>query len=382
MTRVYFAGAEVETLARALMDGGVKHVLWSYYYIQEMRREKFIEKLQNEYPDVSFILDSGAFTYWSKFKSEPHKLMPWRVYRRRYFQYIDATWDKWARIAELDLDETFPDGKGGYEITYEMLADWREEMIDRWPAAPIMPVWHGMRGPEEWTSYVRDPRFRYLAIGSGNPGLGFVRKLILEAHQWNKLVHGFGMTRVATELKHLPYDTVDSTSWLMGQKFGTIFIFRNNMFRRVGKDGALGKNERRLYRKHFTAIGVDWKKIEADDVAEVRKANILAWRRLGDRLDYMRSLQKKVLPENATGDFNEDLLRDSPLYRAQTDRVEYSRSREDLGVASLGALERTEEVVSKLLERTDADYAPERQARERGRDEYGGTEGVSRKERS
>ena len=173
--------------------------------MMQMRREEFVVRIQDEYKDVSFFLDSGAFTYWAKWQHESDRLTHWRTYKQRYFTYVDETWERWCRVAELDLDGAF-----NGEIDLYRLADWREEMFDRWPTAPITPVWHPERGPEEWTSYCRDDRIKHLAIGSGVANIGMTRRLIYEAHQRNKLVHGFGMTHVATALPHLPYDSVDS----------------------------------------------------------------------------------------------------------------------------------------------------------------------------
>ena len=357
MTVIYFAGGEVEALSKALLENGVRRVLYSYYYIQQMGREGAIERLQEMNPHVEWFLDSGAFTYWMKARDQPEKLMPVHEYKRRYFDYIAATGERWSRIAELDLENTFED------VTLDTVDEWREEMLDRWPHLPIMPVWHSVRGPEEWTSYCRDERIRYIAIGSGlsmaSPsasyeaknhqrlkdeenrtfwdwetervkvggvvGLqstGLIRRMVNEAHQWNKIVHGFGMTRVNTALKLIPFDSVDSTSWLMAQKFGTIFVFQANKFILLGKDGLMKKDRRKMFRKHFERIGVDWEKVESDDVSECRKASILAWRRLSDRLEYIRSLEGRSLYEEHEGtltDLNESYPHDAPKPRESGD---------------------------------------------------------------
>jgi hypothetical protein len=146
---------------------------------------------------------------------------------------------------------------------------------------------------------------KVLAIGAGGvKEVGPARKMVLEARQRNKTVHGFGMTRVNSQLIHIPYDSVDSTSWLMGQKFGTLFVFQNNKFKLIGKDGAMGKNARKLYRMHFTRIGIDYRKIEADEIGEVRKANILAWKHLSARLEEVRKRQGRSL----YGEVREEVL--------------------------------------------------------------------------
>lgn len=334
MTAIYLAGAEVETLTRALLDNGANKVLYSYYYIQQMRRERFIEQMQEEYPHVQWLLDSGGFTYWAKFKAQPERLMKVDEYRRRYFSYIDATWDRWARVTELDVD---PTGLA----TPDEVAEWREEMLERWPRANIMPVWHPERGPEEWQVFCRDKRLKHLAIGSGQKLWGMVRRMIWEARLRNKTVHGFGMTKVRTVLPSVHYTTVDSTSWLMGQKYGTLFVFANNQFRLVGKGGSMGKAERKFYRKHFEKIGVDWRKIEADDVAEVRRANILAWTRLSDRMEYMRKRQGRGAPPENADQFNNLYPYNHPEERASVEDVDWGRQRDP------------EELVSHLRTRTE-----------------------------
>lgn len=327
MTRIFLAGAEVETLTRALLDNGADKILYSYWYILQMRRERFIDDIQAEYPHVQFMLDSGAFTYWAKYKEEPERLLNVDEYRRRYFSYIAETWPRWFRIAEFDVD---PTGLA----TADDVAEWREEMLETWPKANIMPVWHPERGPEEWSALVRDPRIHHLAIGSGQKLWGMVRRMIWEARQRNKTVHGFGMTKVNTVLPRVHYTTVDSTAWLMGQKYGTLFIFANNQFKLIGKGGSMGKAERRYYKKHLKAIGVDWDKIQADDVSELRKANILAWRRVSDRLEYMRKRQGRGEPPKDADQFNDLYPVEYAQDRAIAESEEYGRQREPGDIVS------------------------------------------------
>lgn len=342
MTKIYLAGSEVETLSRALLDCGVKNVLWSFYYLHMMKRTEAALRFIEANPQCSFFLDSGAFTYWAKFKTEPDKLMPWRRYKELYFQYIHRSWEMWDRVTELDFDDMREEAmalgiKGFEDVTLDMVDEWREEMFATWPKAKIMTVWHGSRGLQDWSLYCRDDRYKYLGIGSGLPDIGLHRKMVMEAHRWQKPVHGFGMTRVNTALTMLPYDSVDSTSWLMSQKYGTTFIFKDNTFRLLGKDSFLGKRAKRLYRRYFEAIGCDWGKIEADDVAENRKASIIAWKRVSDRLEYMRSRERRRMSDdpNIIGELNPNYTFDRAEPRAQIEEPkQYSRPRGPEGVVS------------------------------------------------
>jgi hypothetical protein len=282
-TSIFLAGGEVEALTKALMENRVKNVLYSYYYILTMRREAAIERWMNQYPYVNWFLDSGAYTYGMKFKEEPEKLPPLKTYLRRYFAYIEATGHRWCRITEPDMDIA---GE-----SMEKVAIWREEMLSSWPHLNVTPVWHKTRCVEEWYRYVMDKRIKTLALGSGDFGdVGQARKLILLAQSYGKPVHGFGMTRINTILKQVPVDSADSTSWVFGQKMGSIYIFQNNTFKVLAKDQ---KNKRKLYKTYFKNIGCDPKLIIADDIAEVRKANIIAWRVLADRLERLKLQQRQ-----------------------------------------------------------------------------------------
>ena len=290
MTAIYLAGGEVETLTRALLDNGVKNILYSFYYIHQMKKERFIARMQAAYPDVSWFLDSGAFTYAVFSKADPGRLMPVHEYKRLYFNYIDEFGFPYDRITELDIEFELP------VCTMELIDGWREEMLTRWPDLNITPVWHSWRTWERWTHYCRDKRIKTLAIGRSSGDAGMHRRLLMEARRWGKPVHGFAMTRINSELKLVPMDSVDSTSWVMGQKYGTTYIFRANKFIVLAKDNG-GKAKRRLYKGYYKAIGCDPDLIMADDVAEVRKSNIIAWRNLSARFEEMRKRMGQSIHE-------------------------------------------------------------------------------------
>lgn len=357
MTAIYFAGAEVETLTRALMDAGVKNVLYSYYYILTMRREDFIARIQQAYPHVNFFLDSGAFTYAVQFRERSHQLPPYQTYIQRYFQYIDEYGAPYCRITEPDLDGI----RGFDEVTPDTVDEWREYMLERWPDLNIMPVWHGWRGPRAWAEYVADNRIRCLAIGrnGGPPGLN--RRMVMAAHQLGKPVHGFAQTRINTTMKVIPWDSVDSTSWLMGQKYGTLYIFRNNKFITLSKEHG-GKDKRKLYKAYFKNIGCDPRKIIEDDVAEVRKANVLAWKRVSDRFEQMRLRQNRRFDVDDTVGQGHDLYKPAGIPRlAELYDGHGPRARDRDGEGPVGARPRpreTESIGKRPLSRGDEEEVP------------------------
>lgn len=298
-TTIFLAGSEIEKLSRALLENGVRWILFSYYYVVAFNKAEWINRIQEEYPHVKWFLDSGAFTYASQAKTGK-KLPPPRKYVKQYMDYIQDTGHRWCRIAEADLDEI-----NGMDISREEVEGWLEEMLVRFPDYPIMPTWHHWRGRSKWTEYCQDPRVKVLAIGSGGgTPVGVQRKMVLEAREARKPVHGFAMTKVNTVLKWVPYDSVDSTSVWMGQKYGSLPIFTNNKWKVLDGDH---KNDRRQYRKYFTNIGCDYRLIEKDDLTEVRKASVIAWRNLAERFHLLKMRRDSYYKMGAFGVGTEDV---------------------------------------------------------------------------
>lgn len=289
---IFLAGGEIEKLTRSLLDNGIKHLLYSYYYILRFSKEGFVDRMKQEYPDVKWFLDSGAFTYASVVASGGNrKLPPPERYKELYFDYVRDFGRGFYRIAELDVDNV-PTADGTVLVEYEQVKEWLEELLVTFPDYPVMPTYHGWRPREDWTAWCNDPRIRCMAIGRGTQGLGRQRMLVMEAQEAKKPVHGFAMTKFQSTLKLIPYDSVDSSSWVMGQKYGLTYVFMGNRWKVLTGDE---KRYRRRYRQYFQSIGVNYELIEADNVDELRKSNVIAWRNLSARYSEMKKRRNALL---------------------------------------------------------------------------------------
>lgn len=65
-------------------------------------------------------------------------------------------------------------------------------------------------------------------------------RLIKDAHERNCEVHGLGFTK-QNELKRYRFDSVDSTTWLNGYRFGELHFFNGKKIERIT---AAGRNQR------------------------------------------------------------------------------------------------------------------------------------------
>lgn len=193
MTTIHLAGGEVSRLTKALMDNGCKHVLFSFFFIHTMKLHAHIAKTQAEHPEVTYILDSGAFSYFSQIE-RGKKLMEWRDYKREYFAYIAETWTRWepsSRLRWMRLqvaaaqDHTPPPGMptAGTAATE---GDWAEE---------VAMAWLFSRRADEIDHIGLAAEFRRIAVEAERRGE-------VKGLRWaDKYLRDFGFTNVALFLR-------------------------------------------------------------------------------------------------------------------------------------------------------------------------------------
>lgn len=183
---------------------GVK-ILQSFYYCNKFTEEVVL-------PSVSkFMLDSGAFTFFQKGKH-----VDWNDYVERYADFINK--HDIDLFFELDIDPL---------IGYENVKKLRNK-LESLTGKPCIPVWHKSRGKDDFIQMCKD--YDYVAIG------GIVSKeisrdewkyfpyFIDKAHEHGAKIHGLGFTSLS-ELSKYHFDSVDSTSWTSGNKYGTMYKF-------------------------------------------------------------------------------------------------------------------------------------------------------------
>lgn len=214
---IYLAGTHAEkTRANANNDFAQKiYVLESFYYMQDW----MLPYIKNHW---HFLLDSGAFTFMNNVKKNNN--VNWDEYLERYAKFInDYNIDLFF---ELDIDSIV----GIKEV--ERLRHKLERLTNK----KSIPVWHKSRGLEYWKRMVKD--YDYVAIG------GIVTKEIkrteyaifgtlLKIAKQNKCqVHGLGFTNMEG-LKKYPFDSVDSTAWIYGNRGGFLYNFNGKDFDKI-----------------------------------------------------------------------------------------------------------------------------------------------------
>lgn len=194
----------------------IPYVLESFYYIQEWQIP-LIKKFD------LFLLDSGAFTYLN---AKNKKEVDFDKYLTDYINFINEHDIKY--FFELDIDSV---------VGLKKVEEYRRR-LEKETNKKCIPVWHKSRGIKYFEQLVKE--YDYVAIG------GIVTReilpreyklfhyLIKKAHENNCKVHGLGFTSMKGIFEY-NFDSVDSTSWTAGHRFGTLYQFKNQTLKIIKK---------------------------------------------------------------------------------------------------------------------------------------------------
>lgn len=181
------------------------NILDSFFYANEFTENVVIPNCKN------FLLDSGAFTFL-----QSGKKVDWRKYVREYADFVIR--NRVKDYFELDIDKI---------VGFNNVLKIRQYLAEKIGVLPI-PVWHRSRGYQQFLDDAE--RYPYVAIGGiaikdiKRSEFPVFHRLIQDAHDRGAKVHGLGFTAMS-ELPKYKFDTVDSSSWSAGNRFGFVYMF-------------------------------------------------------------------------------------------------------------------------------------------------------------
>ena len=215
--KLYMAGNVMGLKSEVVFDDTVKKwkpfILESFYYADEKT-----ENLLKYFGD--FMLDSGAFTFMQNSKSH----LNWDEYIERYAAFVRR--NNVNKFFELDIDSV---------VGYEQVKKYRKR-LEKLSGKRCIPVWHKSRGVQEFKRMCDE--YDYVAIG------GIVSKeirpehykilpnMINEAHSRKAKIHGLGFTSLKW-LEVCKFDSVDSTAWTTGNRFGFVYKFNGRTMTKI-----------------------------------------------------------------------------------------------------------------------------------------------------
>lgn len=134
-----------------------------------------------------------------------------RTVQAMFAGYMDFLHDRagdFDYIVEMDVDPI-----AGVETALE----FRKEMR-RIVGAKLLPVWHPEQGDGSWERLCRNYPYVALGLGGNLAGRETLHRLHVAA-RYNAKVHGLGVGNLKT-LSKVPFDTVDSASWVRSTAYG------------------------------------------------------------------------------------------------------------------------------------------------------------------
>lgn len=209
--RLYIAG-EHSVKNGSLIDchGGKIFRLETYFYA---RKNDHFPKVLEKSEDL--ILDSGAFTFMNSGKK-----VHWEKYVDEYCEFVNHYGIDY--FIELDIDSVI-----GLPAVEKL-----RKRLEKKTARQCIPVWHRSRGVEYFKQLTRD--YNYIAMGASGSnsaqwtrkpgGLEVINKLCQIASKNGCKVHGLGYTNLKG-LEKVRFYSVDSTSWLFGNRAGFLVQF-------------------------------------------------------------------------------------------------------------------------------------------------------------
>ena len=206
--KVFLAGAF--TREKAFIGKNIDYMLESFFYVLPWQ----IERIPNM---KMFLLDSGAFTFMNGTGNANFD-----EYLTRYINFINKYDIKY--FFELDVDSI---------VGYEKVKQLRKRLENE-TGKKCIPVWHKSRGKEEYLKMCEE--YDYVAIGGivtkeiTKEQYSFFPWFINEAHKRGCKIHGLGFTDTKL-LQKYHFDSVDSTAWLSGSRFGHVYYFDNGVMK-------------------------------------------------------------------------------------------------------------------------------------------------------
>lgn len=217
--KIFLAGTNINE--EILKNHKIDYFLESFYTVKKWQLP-YIKKAK------MFLLDSGAFTFMNNFKG----VVNWDNYIEEYAKFINKYDIKY--FFELDIDVI---------VGLEEVKRLRHK-LEKLTNKKCIPVWHKSRGIKEWIEMTKE--YDYVAIGGivvreiKSKDYKNFTQLLEIAKQNNCKVHGLGFTNL-NKLKDYKFYSVDSTSWLSGGRFGTLYFFNgSNLVQKKVKNKRIG----------------------------------------------------------------------------------------------------------------------------------------------
>ena len=284
---LYFSASSTGDFQQ-LYDFGIREILVSYFYIQKNLSyyDKMLPLLKKD--GGIFMTDSGAFSFMGKFPEgsdeyeEAQHEEFWIPYLESYTKWIREHKEYIFSVANLDLDTI---------VGKRIVDKWNKKYFEPLEKEGIQVVYVAHESDEQPSivGRLREYCQRYEYVGVNQAHKDKAAQIYQLIKMYHRRIHGFAWTELGL-IKHYPFFSVDSVTWLGGVRFGTTYDYDGKNFRTLDYKH---KYLRKAHRLKYEKGGVDFEQVtKTEERKNINKMNLLGW--LGFRKEYLKAANLKL----------------------------------------------------------------------------------------
>jgi len=288
--KIFLSGLENKSHFNLVRDIQYPYMLMSFLFLRRKRRT--LEQYLNEcaFP-VELMIDSGAFSFMSRgvaksigidrpTRSDLDRFVDeYLEFLLQYKDYISLAVEFDIQIAYWNVgnsDKNFASlSRDDTQVGVDYVSHLREDIFKPFIEENNIPICFVSHGEDLETLI---PYGTYLGI-SGDYILGAprIRKSLSRAEtdavRLGLKLHGFAIT--GRRIRRYHFDSVDSTTWLDGTKFGISFHLQGGTLRLLTADAGY---RRKRYARQCRERGVDLQEFVNGKGSALNKYNVYEWK--------------------------------------------------------------------------------------------------------
>lgn len=282
---LYFSASSTGDFQQ-LYDFGIREILVSYFYIK--KNLSYYDRMLPVFKSERgiFMTDSGAFSFMGLFRegSEEYEKSRteefWIPYIEEYISWIKEHKKYIFSVANLDLDKI---------VGTDIVDKWNKKYFEPLEKEGIQVVY--VAHETDTVTFMHRLKTyckRYKYVGANQSQKRYAPQIYQLIKQYGVRIHGFAWTELDL-LKHYPFFSADSVTWLGGVRFGTTYDYDGKNFRTLDYKKKYLRKSRKM---KYISNGINFDEVLSEDRKSINKMNLLGW--MGFRKEFLKMANLKL----------------------------------------------------------------------------------------